>query len=336
MRLSKHTIFILQLAAVGLWLGVAHAAPPEWLQVQAVEIDRTREFYGEVEAVNQATVSAQTTGRVSAIRFDVDDFVPAGSVLLTLTDGEQKEQLRQAQARLDSARAVMRQAEADFARVKDLFERKLIAKSDFDGAQRQRNTAEAEVQAAAAAVSTAQTQLEYTEIRAPYDGIVTERHVEVGETVTPGMPLMSGLSLLQLRVITQIPENLINVVRPDPRAAVILPGGELLAAEQVTVFPRADSATRTFRVRIELPESQTGLYPGMTVKTQFTVGRERVVMVPVTAVVQRGELSVLSVRGENGPLLRQVRLGRRIDDRVIVVAGLSAGEWIAPEALALQ
>lgn len=307
----------------------------ETLEVKAVPSVRERHWDGVVEAVSQATLSAQTAGRVLELPFDVNDYVEAGQVVVRFTDVEQVSAQRRAEAALNAARADLAEAEADFRRTEELVGRQLLARAALDQARARRDAARAALESARAGLSEAGEQVDYTVIRAPYSGILTERHVDVGEAVQPGQPLVSGLSLNRLRVNVDVPQSDVAAIREHLQAAVLLPGGRRLQADQVIVFPYADPRTHSFQVRVELPEAETGLQPGMTVKTAFKLGEQRRVMVPASALVRRSEVTAVYVVGEDNRVsLRQVRLGHQVDDRVEVIAGLAEGERIAADPLA--
>jgi len=176
----------------------------------------------------------------------------------------------------------------------------------------------------------ANEQLAYTEIRAPYSGIVTERHVEVGEIANPGEPVMSGLSLDELRVIVDVPQSVIPAVRTGGQVRVYLPDGTSTEASGITVFPYADPESNTFSVRINLPEGESGLFPGMFVETGFVTGQKKQLTVPESAVVYRSEVTgVYVVDPEQCVRFRQIRVGRDLGDALVVLAGLGEGEQVA-------
>jgi RND family efflux transporter MFP subunit len=178
-------------------------------------------------------------------------------------------------------------------------------------------------------------QVDYTVIRAPYSGILTERHVQVGEAVQPGQPLVSGLSLDRLRVAVDVPQGDVLAIREHGRAWLLLDDGERLAADRVVVFPYADPDSHSFQVRVELPQARTGLHPGMTVKVAFMLGQGERLLLPAGAVVRRSEISGVYVVGtDHAVRLRQLRLGHRYGDRIEVLAGLAAGERVAADPAA--
>ncbi len=288
-----------------------------------------RVYDGTVEAVNRATMSAQTAGRIAEVFYDVDDYVEPGDPIVRFTDVEQQSALRQAKASLEEALARRKQADAEFTRAEGLFESGSSSRREYDQALAARDAAVARVTAARSAVATAEQQLEYTLVRAPYAGIVTERHVEVGEAVAVGQPLMSGLSLEALRVVVNLPQQVAARVR-EHEAAYILTEEGRVEADSVTIFPFADSASNTFTVRVELPQGQFALYPGMFVKVAFVIGDAERLLVPTRALLRRSEVTGLYVVDSDGAVrLRQVRAGNTFDDRTEILAGLDAGERIA-------
>ena len=303
--------------------------------VQVKDIPLERAFDGVLEAVKKATVSAQTSGRIQAIFFDVDDYVEKGAVLLRFSDTEQKARVAAAEAALREARVRLKHAEAAYERVRRTYEKKLVAKSELDRARAERDAARERLQAAEAALKAARQELAYTVVRAPYSGIVVARHVEVGELAEPGRPLMTGFSLEALRATAAVPQRFIGAVRRAGAARVEV-DGRRLESGRVTVYPYADPASHTFRVRVRLPAGEKGLYPGMYARVVFPVGSRRALLVPRRAVVYRSEVvAAYVVDGEGRVSFRQLRLGPAgPDDTVEVLAGLKAGERVALDPIA--
>ncbi len=297
------------------------AEPLVTAEARYVSIQDERRLDGLIEAVNQATVSAQTSGRVIKINYDVDDYVEKGAILLQFRDTEQR-------AGFDAAQANYQEALAEYKRIKDLYAKKLVAKSALD-------KAEARLKATRAARDQARERLENTRVRAPYSGIVVKRHIEVGEVARVGQKLFTGISLEQLRATTNIPQDIINRVRKHKQARVILDRDSQRSVEaaSLTISPYADPVTHTFLVRVNLPQDDYHIYPGMFVKVAFEVGQRRQLVVPRVAVTHRSEVSAVYVVDEQQRVrYRQVRPGRSLpDDRIEILAGLSEGEKVALE-----
>ncbi len=294
---------------------------------------RERVWDGRVEAVNRATVSAQTSGRIAELPFDVNDYVEAGAVIMRFTDTEQQAALASALAALEEANARLAEADQEFDRFSRMIENQTISQARFDQSKANRDAAQARVNAAQSGVATAREQLEYTVVRAPYAGIVSDRHVELGELVRPGQPLISGLSLQQLRINVDVPQSMFDTVRKIGKAFAYV-GDERIAAQSLTYFPVADPAANTFRVRVNLPDGAGPLYPGMFIKVGFVVGETERLLVPAASVARRSELSAVYVVDGDSVTLRQVRVGRRYGDDVEILAGLSEGERVATDPVA--
>lgn len=310
----------------------ATSAPSFATAIAEAQVARSEQVWdGVVEAVNQATVSAQTSGRVIELPFDVNDTVPEGAVIVRFTDVEQKSASSRAQAQIAAAQASYDEAEAAYKRISDIYARKLVARAQLDQERARRDSAKAALASAKAQSREIGQQMDYTVVRAPYSGIVTERHVQIGESVQPGQALISGVSLKDLRASVQVPQSAIAAIRSMQAADILLDNQDpqRVAASKVTVFPYADSATHTFTVRLELPGDNTGLFPGMTVKAAFATGEARRLMIPASALIQRGELQAVYVVDGNAVQLRQIRSGRHIGESVEILAGLADGERYA-------
>jgi RND family efflux transporter MFP subunit len=331
-RRARRAMAALALAA-SITAAAAAEIPLATLTAGYETAPRERVSDGTVEAVNQATVSAQTSGRVAEIFYDVDDFVEAGAPIMRFTDTEQRAALGGARAALEEAEARAAEAESEFTRIAAMFENGTVARARFEQAQANRDAAMARLESARAGVTNAEQQLEYTLVRAPYAGIVSRRHVEVGEIVRPGAALMSGLSLEHVRVIVDVPQSMLEPIREIGKANVYV-GDRTIPAESLTFFPVADPATNTFRVRAVLPPSSVPLYPGTFVKVGFVVGETERLLLPASAIVRRSELTAVYVVGSDAVTLRQIRAGRRYGDRIEVLAGLEAGEKIAADPVA--
>jgi len=304
---------------------------------KSIKVDQTRLFTGVIEAVNQSTISAQTNGQITAIYFDVDDYVKKGDVILSLNDKQQKSRLNKAQSSMNEALTNFQQAEKEFIRAKDIYAKKLIAKSAFEKAQSTYKAAESRLSAARSSVVESTELWQYTSIRAPYSGIVVKRFVEKGEVVRPGQSLMTGLSLEHLRVTVDIPQDLIALLRNKSDMFVLLSGQppRHIESKNITIFPYADARSHTFRARLQLPVGIDVLYPGMTVKIGMVVGQRQQMTVPISAVVIRSEVSGLYIQRDDGTVLfRQIRLGGKMQDRMQVLSGLREGEKVLLDTLA--
>jgi RND family efflux transporter MFP subunit len=307
-----------------------------YVTVETARVPRETAFDGAVEAINQSTVSAQTSGRVVELPYDVGDYVEKDAVIVRFTTTEQRARAGGAEATLTEARARLAEAQLAYDRTREVYEKRLIPKAQLDKASADLDSARARAAAAQAGVTEAREGLGYTVIRAPYAGIVVARHVQLGETVVPGKPLMTGLSLEHLRVVVEIPQQHIGPLRKHRKARVILPDGQSVAAAELRIPPGADPATHTFRVLVTLPQGEHNVFPGTLVKVAFVSGEQDRVLIPPQALVRRGEISGAYVLDQNGRVdLRYLRVGTpATDGRIPVLAGLGAGERLALDPIA--
>ncbi len=339
-RLLLPLLLVAGLAACGREAPVAPAARVEGLQtfqVQAAEAAGGRAWEGVVEAVQQATLSAQTNGRVVAVARDVNDRVAAGDVLVRLSAVEQQAGVDAARAQLRAAEASATEADANYRRFANLAKDQFVSKAQLDQARMARDSAAAARDAARAQLANAGQQTGYTTVRAPYAGIVATRDVEPGESVGLGQTLMTVFAPDALRIDVAVPQSEAEAIRAHPVAVVVFDDGRRIDAAAVTVFPAADASTHAMRIRVQLPALDAPPQPGLTAKVAFpAVKGAAFPRVPASALVSRGEVAAVYVLGDGRLSLRQVRLGDAAGDQVDVISGLKPGDRVAADPVAAQ
>ncbi|TAN84739.1 MAG: efflux RND transporter periplasmic adaptor subunit [Gallionella sp.] len=327
--LGKPWIFCL------LLLGAVTAQAAGQLAVAPVQYREVAQVYsadGVVEAARQSTVSAQIAGRVEAINFDAGDRVNKGQVMLRIDGREAVQALAGSRAQVSGAQANMQNARAAYERAKQLAAQKFISQAALDKAQADYKMALAQSEASEAGAGQAGLAHGYAAVIAPYSWVVAARLVEVGETVMPGKPLMTGFDPAEMRVVASVPQDKLADIGIRPEAMVEAPSlNRRIKPSKVTIQPLADARTHSTQVRVYLPANEAGIYPGMFVRIHFTVGKTSKLVVPASAVLRRSEVVAVYVVGEKDEVkLRQVRLGEAAADGVVeVLAGLEAGEKVA-------
>lgn len=316
----------------------AHAGAAELTSaaVELREIELTYSAEAVIEAVRQSTVSAQIQGRIVDIRFDVGDAVKKGDVIVRIDERQVGQAAAASAAQVGEAQAALANARAQYERTKQLLAQKFVSRAALDRAEAEYRAAQARVTSLLAGAAAAATEKSFATVVAPYSGVVSARHVEVGEMATPGKPLMTGFDPSTLRVVANVPATQIGAVRAIGRARIEVPSlGKWLDVKSMTVVPTADPRTQTTRVRLDLPEDVRGVYPGVYARVHFVIGKAPRLLVPRTAVFHRSELTAVYVLGADGrPQLRQVRIGAAGDENSVeVLAGLKAGERVALEPM---
>lgn len=300
--------------------------------VQFREVDQTYAAEGLVEAVNQSTVSAQISGRIVELKFDVGDYVKQGQVIARIDESVVGQQVAGSQAQVAQARANLENAKASYERSQQLFAQKFISQAALDKATAEYKAAQAQAAASMAGAGEAAATRRFATLTAPYSGVVSARHVELGEMALPGKPIMTGFDPKDLRVEVSVPQYKLPAVRALSRATVELPSiQKWVKAAAVTILPAADVRTHSSRVRLDLPPESHDIYPGMFARAHFAVGRAKKLLVPASAVLRRSELTAVYVVGEKDLVqLRQIRVGEPAGEGELeVLSGLMPNERVA-------
>lgn len=320
---------VLLAASLPAWAALPFATAKVGYQ----NIDKSYSTEATVEAVRQSTISAQITGRITAVNFDVGDYVKAGQVIVRIDPAELSQAVAGSRAQVAQAEAQLANAKANYERQVQLFQQKFISQAALDRATSEYRAAQAAAQAARAGVGQTSAVRSYTTLTAPFSGVVMARHVEVGEMATPGKPLMTGFDPTDLRVVANIPQYKLAEVQKAAKASVEIPStGKWIEARGITVLPSADTATHTVKVRLDLPEGINGsIIPGIYARAYFATGEARKLVIPYSAVLRRSEITgVYVVDAKSRVSLRQVRLGEpTAKGEVEVLAGLNPGDTIA-------
>jgi membrane fusion protein, multidrug efflux system len=294
------------------------ALPTQKVQVAAAyvaEQGAAEEVVGTVRARSVAALSSSIMGTVRDLPLSVGSKVKAGQLVARLSAQE-------IEAKAEQARALLGQAEIALRRAEELKAQNAIAPAQYDAAVAQHRVA-------LATVAEADVMRGYTTLRAPFAGVVTAKHAEVGDLALPGRPLLVLEDPTSLRLEAAVPEAMSRDLRVGARLPVRIDGidGELAAtvSEQA---PTADPQSRTVLVKLDLPEHLAGLRPGMFGRLLMRATPTHAITIPEAAVVQRGQLETVFVVDDGKAKLRLVRSGRRQDGAVELLSGLQRGELV--------
>lgn len=294
--------------------------PPTAVHVAPVAMEqavRAQDVAGTVRPFDRATVAARIMGAVTESHLAVGRAVPAGEILVRL-------QAAEIGAQADEARAALRQAERDFTR-----EQALAAKG-ASTAETVRDAADRRAQAQAA-VAAAGARQDYTEVPAPFAGVITAEYVKPGDLASPGRPLFAIEGTDRLRAEVQVPENLPVPATGAPLRVTWADGAA--TGTLVELSPATDPTTRTRLAKVELP-SGTPVASGAFVRVSWPAETAVRLTVPATAVRRFGQMEQVFVVVDGRARLRLVRTGDHAGAAVGINAGLDAGEVVivAPPA----
>ncbi len=322
--------------------------------VQRTNIPTVLEAVGTVRADQTSVLASQMMGNIVEIRVREGDRVQRGEVLARIDETQPSAGLDRATAAVNASHQQLVAAEADLAlaestlkRYQTLYERKSVSPQEFDevktrmqAALARRDIVRAEQAQAKAALLQAQTTLEYTRIRAPFDGIVSEKKADIGMLASPGMPIFTIEDIRRYRLEATVNESDIGYVQIGKPAAVVIDalGDKSWSGKVAEIVPAADPTSRTFLVKVELPADKR-LRSGLFGHVQFPRGERNSLVIPRTAILERGQLQGVLVLDENRVAsLHYVTLGKVAGEQVEVLAGLQGGERLvaAPGDLELD
>ncbi len=280
------------------------------------DVPRLIEATGVVVSAREVVLASKVLAAVKTLKAREGTVVAAGDVLVALDD-------RELAADLERAEAERWNAHSRLERLQSVATEGLVAPQTLEDAERSLRVAEAARDAAAALLAS-------TVIRAPFPGVVTDRWVEAGDMATPGKPLLTIEDSRELRLeVTVAGDEAGGIAVGRPVEAVVdALGPAPLAGTVAVIVPRAEAATQSVLVKVDLPRAP-GLKSGLYGRARFPVGQDRVLTVPNAAVSSIGALDRVFVVGADRVVrARLVRLGRAYGDRIEVRAGLESGERV--------
>lgn len=306
--------------------------------------------------IGAATVEVvpKVSGRLQSVSVKLGDAVRKGQPLAQVEDREVREQVRQAEASFEVARATVRQRDADlkFAetaleRSRSLFARNLLPRQTLDDSQARYEAAVAQLDLARAQFNQSQARLDElritlanTVVTSPVDGFVAKRNLDAGAYASQNAPVVSVVDLSTVRMVANLIEKDARRVHPGTEAAVEVDAypGERFPGRVARIAPVFDPATRTAEMEIEVPNRSGRLKPGMYARVNLTVGvRENALVVPRNAVVDIEGRRGVFVPQENRASFRAVETGLQDENRVEITGGLQEGSHvITTGALALR
>ncbi|MBM3780632.1 MAG: efflux RND transporter periplasmic adaptor subunit [Acidobacteria bacterium] len=294
-------------------------------------------------------VVPRTGGRLVSVNVKLGDAVRRGQLLAKIEDFEIIEQVKQAQASMEVAKATIRQREADlkvaelnFDRSKNLYGRQLLAKQALDdaesrylAAQAQLDLARAQSSQTAARLDELQINLGNTRITSPVEGFVGRRNADPGAWVSQNAPVVSVVEIARLRLQAAVVEKDLRFVGIGDPAVVEVDAypGDKFNGRVARVSPVLDPATRTATMEVEIPNTGNRLRPGMYARVQLIIEEhEGVVVVPKLAVVDfEGKRGVWQPGDDNKAQFLPVTLGIEDGERVEIAAGLKVGDRFVTE-----
>jgi RND family efflux transporter MFP subunit len=295
-------------------------------------------FTGQVEAAHTANVATRIMGYITKIYVKVGDKVKAGQLLFAVNSTDIQAKQAQVDAMLKQAEAAFHVAQKDFDRYTTLYKQNSASAKELEQITMQYQSAKAGVEAAKGMQHEVKSQLTYANVVAPFSGVVTQKLADEGSLANPGMPILTVEQGGALQITATVPETEIAQVKLGEIANVqIDAANKHFKSKLIQISPSSQFTGGQYVVKLGIPSTEAntlmaGMYATINLTSNASVSKKNsdttsVVMIPKKVLVYRDQLvGVYTVSAEKTALLRWLRLGKTVGDKVEVLSGLSAKE----------
>ncbi len=288
---------------------------------------------GMAEPLRRATLSTRVMASVREVLVEEGDRVQGGQLLLRMDPGELLARREQVEAGLAGATAQRDDARRHAERIRRLFADSAAPRAMLDAAETNLLRAEAGVRAAQGAESELTVVEQYSRLTAPFRGRVVRRLVDPGAFVAPGTPLLDLEDASSLRIRVEVPPDATAGLRPGMSLAGSVEGRDVVAIVEGVVPGGGAGGLHVVNALVPNPEGRLPSGGSAMLHLTDSTRTRTVVLVPVSSILQEGDLTGVLLVGPDGTADRRwVRLGRTVGDRVEVVSGLAVGDRVADPA----
>jgi len=297
--------------------------------VQASEETIFEGVAASITAKYTTIISSRLLARIDTINVRAGDTVNKGDILLTLESKDLASRVIEASEQIKAVQVRHTEAQKNFQRAKELFERHIVSQFDLDSSKADYQSIVAELTAAKQGLTQAKTTLGYATLRAPIGGKIVDRFAEPGNTAQAGSKLLSLYNPLSLRVEAQVREQLALTLKQGQSITVELPSiKQGLSGLVEEIVPAANTGSRSFLIKVSLPY-QENLLPGMYARLLIPAGKSTNLYVPSDSITHVGQLDFVNVFEEGQKQRRFVRLGKtNKQGMVAIISGLHLGDKV--------
>ena len=290
---------------------------------------------GKIEAEKNANISTRMIGYVNNVHVTVGEKISQGQLLISINSTDILAQKAQVNASITEATIAFKNAEKDYNRYITLFDDNSASQKELDDVTANYEMSKARLEAATQVKNQINSQLLYSNIKAPFSGIITGKYINKGDLATPGIPLLSIENTSKFHVIVMVPESEIISIKKGKLVNVIIKSTNQLVKGQVTEVSSSTKNTGgQYFVKVLLDKTNIKLLSGMFTSIQFPIENKlenydspSTVLVLKTALIHQGQLSgIYTIGNENIAILRWLRLGKTFGNKIEVLAGLTANE----------
>ncbi|MFA5297200.1 MAG: efflux RND transporter periplasmic adaptor subunit [Lutibacter sp.] len=286
---------------------------------------------GKIEAVQNANLSTRMMGYVTETYVNVGDKVTKGQLLLRINSADITAQSAQVTASITEAKAAFKNAEKDYNRFKALQKQNSVSQKEMDDITANYEMAKARLEGANQMKNQVNAQLSYSNISAPFSGIITGKFINKGDMANPGMPLISMETPGNFQVTALVPESEITKIKSGSTANIVVKStNELLTGTVSEVSTSAKNTGGQYLVKVILDKTDAKLLSGMFTSVQFPVENStetNLILVPESALISHGQLTgIYTIGNEDVAILRWLRTGKTFGNKVEVLSGLTSNE----------
>jgi len=331
------SLFVLLISCNGEKKEAVAESPAIAVKVSGVSENSNSDFVsasGKIEAENSADLSTRMMGYVTKVYVQIGQQVKAGQLLVSINNSDLLAKKAQVDASILQATAGYNNAKKDYDRFVALFKQQSASQKELDDMTARYEMAKAGLEGARQMRNEVMAQFNYSNITAPFSGVVTNTFVKEGDMANPGMPLVSVEGASKLQVTAMVSEGDITSIKKGmPVTVLVKSSNEKLTGKVSEVSVSAKNTGGQYLVKINLDKTDSSVLSGMFVNVQFPVENKStatpntMVLVPESALVRQGQLTgIYTIGNENVALLRWLRTGKTFGDKVEVLSGLSADE----------
>jgi RND family efflux transporter MFP subunit len=302
-------------------------------KLELTTVPKKFHYTGTVSSLNQSTLSTRIMGQIQKVYVNEGDKVQKGQLLVALRSKDIQAKQKQVEANIIQAKAAYKHASDDYKRIEILHSTQSATQKELDDITVHREMTRAQLEAAQKAKDEVLEMLSYANIRAPYNGVITQKFVDSGDMANPGMPLLAIEAPGLFEVIAKVPESEIHKVEKGDQVEVLIDACEkAIMGEIAHISPSSRFSGSQFDARITLqPDEQQkeAIRSGVFANVNHLKGEEEKLLVPSDMLVERGQLQgVWTVSQANQALLRWVRLGKTYGDKTEILSGLNEGSQL--------
>ncbi len=298
------------------------------------QLNNTIQASGRIESQQTAVISTRVMGFVTSIPVKAGDHVKKGQLLATISSDDIHAKKAQAQAMVGEAEAALKDAQRDQERFAELYKQNSASAKEFENATLHYNSVKAKAEAARQMQKEAESMLAYTNLTAPFAGVITQKHLNAGSMANPGMPILVLEQAEGYKASISVSENdIAKIIEGADAEILIKSSGRSIKAKVSEVSPSSQFSGGQYLITVNIPDTEKkGLYSGMYVNVAIASSSkasdtDNMVLVPTSSLVHKDQLTGLYTISENETaLLRWVKLGKTYGNNVEVLSGLSPKE----------